>query len=69
MSVMWCHVTCGPAHILLAVLQGLSEQTDVLSRVLAADIKNVEELQETDRQTGVRPTDSQPPLQVMTDAS
>lgn len=57
---MWCHVTCGPAHILLAVLWGLFEGTDVLSWTLTANIMTVEELQKMDRQLRVRRTDRQP---------
>lgn len=65
--VMWCHVTCGSAHILVAVLRGLFERTDVLSRVLTADIVAGEELQEADRQTGVRQTDGPQVMQTPPD--
>lgn len=53
---MWCHVTCGPAHILAAVLRGLFERTDILIPILTADIMDVEELQTMDRQVTVRQT-------------
>lgn len=52
---MWRRVTCGPAHILAAVLQ-------VRSRILTADIMTVEELQKTDRRVRGRRADSQPTL-------
>lgn len=47
-------MTCGPAHILAAVLWHLFVRTDVLTQILTADLMYVEELQMMDRWITVR---------------